>query len=194
MPLSQHVLISLLRTICQEIFSFKQPCVNRDEALSVGQDSDSNSRLYASQSVNKDYERKLLSFQTHRPVSHLNERTIPVSSINKIKKRLYFHKYIQIPTPFKFQHHMLNLRYNLLFFSICTHSQKENLCTHSCLRPQRINTDYLLLLARHIYPQLKTPSSFESVAGRCFMQSRCTGGNMPNKRHIIASHNLRAEY
>lgn len=34
---SQHVLINLLRAICQEIFSFKQPSVNRDEAPSMGQ-------------------------------------------------------------------------------------------------------------------------------------------------------------
>lgn len=37
---SQHVLINLLRAICQEIFSFKQPSVNRDEALSKGQGTD----------------------------------------------------------------------------------------------------------------------------------------------------------
>lgn len=154
----------------------------------------SNSCLYASQSVNKDYESKLLSLQTHRPVTHLNGWTIQVCSINK--KRIYFHKYIQIPTPFKFRHHMLNLRSNLPF-SIPTNSQKANLCTHSCLRPERINTDYPLLLAMHLYPQLKTHSSFESAAGRCCMQSRCTEGNTPDKRHIIASRNLpkrRAEY
>lgn len=32
----QRVLISVLRTICQGICSFKQPCVNRDEALFRG--------------------------------------------------------------------------------------------------------------------------------------------------------------
>lgn len=154
----------------------------------------SNSCLYASRSVNKDYESELLSLQTHRPVTHLNGWTIQVCSINK--KRIYFHKYIQIPTPFKFQHHMLNLRSNLPF-SISTNSRKANLCTHSCLRPQRINTDYLLLMAMHLYPQLKSHSSFESAPGRCRMQSRCTEGNMPDKRDIIAFHNLpkrRAEY
>lgn len=81
---------------------------------------------------------------------------------------------------------MLNLRYNLFFFfSICTHPQTGNLCTRSCLRPERINTDYLLLLARHIYPQLKTPSSFESVAGRRFMQSRCTEETRPTKDTLL---------
>lgn len=153
-----------------------------------------NSCLYASRSVNKDYESELLSLQTHKPVTHLNGWTIQVCSINK--KRIYFHKYIQIPTPFKIHNHMLNLRSNLPF-SISTNSRKENLCTHSCLRPQRINTDYLLLMAMHLYPQLKTHSSFESAPGRCCMQSRCTQGNMPNKRDIIAFHNLpkrRAEY
>lgn len=84
---------------------------------------------------------------------------------------------------------MLNLRSNLPF-SISTNSQKANLCTHSCLRPQRINTHYLLLLAMHLYPQLRTHSSFESAAGRCHMQNRYCEGNTPNKRHIIASHNL----
>lgn len=154
----------------------------------------SNSCLYASQSVNKDYESELLSLQTHRPVTHLNGWTIQVCSINK--KRIYFYKYIQIPTPFKFQHHMPNLRSNLPF-SISTNSRKANLCTHSCLRPQRINTDYLLLMAMHLYPQLKTHSSFESAPGRCRMQSRFTEGNIPDKRDIIAFHNLpkrRAEY
>jgi len=37
LSVSQHVRINLLRAICQEIFSFKQPSVNRDEALSMGQ-------------------------------------------------------------------------------------------------------------------------------------------------------------
>lgn len=91
---------------------------------------------------------------------------------------------------------MLNLRSNLLF-SIATISRKANLCTPSCLRPQRIDTDYLLLMAMHLYPQFKTHSSFESAPGRCRMQSRCTEGNMPDKRDIIAFHNLpkrRTEY
>lgn len=148
--------------------------------------------LYASRSVNKDYESELLSPPTHRPVTHLNGWTIQVCSINK---KIYCPKYIQIQTPFKF-HHMLNLRSNLPF-SISTNSQKANLCTHSCLRPQRINTDYLLLMAMHLYPQLKTHSSFESASGRCHMQSRCTEGNTLHKRDIIAFHSLpkrRAEY
>lgn len=83
---------------------------------------------------------------------------------------------------------MLNLRSNLPF-SISTDSRKANLCTHTCLRPQRINTDLLLLLAMHLYPQLKTHISFESAASACSMQSRCTEGNTADKRHIIAPHN-----
>ena len=69
--LSQHVQINLLRAICQEIFSLKQPGASRDEAL-PGCGRLTNSCLYASQRVNKDYEDELLSLQTHRPVTHLN--------------------------------------------------------------------------------------------------------------------------
>lgn len=75
LSLSQHVLINLLRAICQEIFSFKQPRANRDEALFLrgrALQGLTNSCLYASQSVNKDYVSALLSLQTHRPVTHLN--------------------------------------------------------------------------------------------------------------------------
>ena len=85
----QHVLINLLKAICQEIFSIKQPGVNRDEAPFHGAGHGGDlaiACLYASQSVNKDYESRLLSLQTHRPVTHLNGWTIQVCSINKKKE------------------------------------------------------------------------------------------------------------
>lgn len=41
-------------------------------------------------------------------------------------------------------------------------------------------------MAKNLYPQLKTHSSFESAAARRRMQSRRTEKNTPNKRDIIA--------
>lgn len=97
----------MCKSICREqsvrkIFSFKQAAVNGMRPFLWGRALRglTNSCLYASQRVNKDYERKLLSLQTQGPVTHLNGWTIQVCSINI--KRIFFHKYIQIPTPFKF--------------------------------------------------------------------------------------------
>ena len=69
----QHVLINLLKAICQEIFSIKEGSLNGDQGLPWGRAGLGlrKSCLHTPPCVNKDY-KMLLSSQTHRPVTHLN--------------------------------------------------------------------------------------------------------------------------
>lgn len=132
-PQSGEFFSNMCKSICREQSVRKSAALRkaarpaRMRPLSVGGAAPqglTSSCLYPSQRVNTDYENELLSLQTHRAATHLNGWTIQVCSINK--KRIFLHKYLQIPTLFKFWYHMLNLRSNLTF-SISSCAQKQNL-------------------------------------------------------------------